>query len=227
MKYIYLNDIEYLIKKRKKLLIAMLLIPLLIMLINIKSSFSLVERLVNAMGTNWISFNESNMLEFIMYLFNISIYVFLIVDIYVKDIAYGLDNIFLRIHPKKWFLKKSIIFISLVLILKLLQYGVLIFTILLLNEVSYIGIFKLITYDFIYVVFIDFLFITAYIVSATLNKNKIIPFGLFLVIIILMPKNIYNLKEFEIGIMFLTLILCLGFSTYLFNFFNKNIIQNI
>ena len=37
MKYLYMNDIEYLIRKRKKVLIALLLIPIIVMLTNANS----------------------------------------------------------------------------------------------------------------------------------------------------------------------------------------------
>ena len=41
MKYLYMNDIEYLIRKRKKVLIALLLIPIIVMLINVNSKMLL------------------------------------------------------------------------------------------------------------------------------------------------------------------------------------------
>ena len=133
MKYLFMSDIEFLLKKRKKILIALIFIPLLVMLINIKSSFTIVDNLNNCLGTN-INIKTSSILEFIMFLFNIAIYLFLIVEFYVKDISYQLDNIFLRISPLKWLFKKNIVFLLITLIIKLLQYFVFILFLIMIKN---------------------------------------------------------------------------------------------
>ena len=228
MKYLYMNDIEYLIRKRKKVLIALLLIPIIVMLINVNSKMSLLEIINNSMGTN-LNLNDSNILELIMFLFNNAIYLFLVIDIYIKDIAYQLDNIFLRILPSRWLLRKNIIFISIILIIKVLQYFVFLFALFLLTNqnVSNIIIYKLIFSEFIYVIFIQYLFLFTYISTLVLKKIKVVPCFLFLVVIILLPKSIYELKNNQLCILFILLLLFLYLSYRLFKYHSKKIIEKV
>ena len=227
MKYLFMSDIEFLLKKRKKILIALIFIPLLVMLINIKSSFTIVDNLNNCLGTN-INIKTSSILEFIMFLFNIAIYLFLIVEFYVKDISYQLDNIFLRISTLKWLFKKNIVFLLITLIIKLLQYFVFIlFLIMIKNEMVNIDVFKLIVLDFIYIIFLQYTFIFTYIITLFLNKLRLVPYCLFIVLMFFIPKNIYHLKLSQICCfcLMLAFILCLSF--YLFKYHSKKIIENI
>ncbi len=228
MKYLMINDISYLIKKRKKILLALFLVPLILLLINIAAKITFVNRVNLCMGTNWIGFNQSSILQFIMLLFNLSIYIFLIVDIYVKDIAYQLDNIFLRIKPSKWLLKKSIVFINITFILKLTQYVILFLAVVLLGKsANFNSALRLLFSDFIYIIFIQFLFIIIYVISACTSKMKFIPYFVFAFLMAIIPKNIYGLSNNQILGMILINIIFLFLLTIIFKLFNKKIIENV
>ncbi len=228
MKYMYMNDIEYLIKKRKKILIVLILIPIIAMLININQKVSLLEILNNCMGTN-LNFKNSNILEYIMFLFNITIYLFLIIDLYVKDIVYQLDNIFLRISPLKWLLKKNLIFMSMIFIMKLLQYLFLLFLKFILTKSNENDnmVYKLIFSDFLYIIFLQYIFIFIYIVSLLLKKLKLMPYVIFSIIIIILPKSIYGLKNNQLCFLILLILLVLYLLYYLFKYHSKKIIESI
>ena len=228
MKYLVINDISYLIKKRKKILLAIFLVPLILLLVNIATSITFVNRVNLCMGTNWIDFEQSNIIEFIMLIFNLSAYIFLIVDIYVKDIAYQLDNIFLRIKPSKWLLKKSLVFITITFILKLIQYVILFLAVVFLEKnAEFNNIIKLLFSDFIYIIFIQFLFIIIYVISACISKIKFIPYFIFAFLMAIIPKNIYGLSDNQILGIILINIIFLFLLTIIFKLFNKKIIENV
>lgn len=228
MKYIYMNDIEYLIKKRKKVLLLLLLVPVIVMLINVNSKMSSLEILNNCMGTS-LNLKDGNVLEIIMFLFNVVIFLFLIVDLYIKDVAYQLDNIFLRIFPSKWFVKKSVVFIFLIFIIKFFQYFFLLALMFLITgkNINVELIIKLMLLDFLYIIFFQFLFIFTYVISLIFRKFRLIFYFFFLIIIILLPKNIYELNNNQIYILILLALLFLYLFYYLFKNYNKKIIESI
>ena len=73
------------------------------------------------LGNNY-KVNESLYIELIMYIFNISIAVYLCFLLYIKDIRYNLDNIFLRVNPKCWIINKNLIFLIIMAFFKVFEY---------------------------------------------------------------------------------------------------------
>lgn len=119
MKYIFLSDIEYLIRNKKKIIILLILFPAIISAI--MPSHNLNEMLYVAFGIN-LNFKIIDIIEIMMFIFNIVIYLYITFDIYTKDIQFELDNIFLRMRPQEWLCRKNIVFIFLNIILKLIEY---------------------------------------------------------------------------------------------------------
>ena len=162
MKYLYMNDVSYLMKKRLKFMILLVFIPILVLLINITSTNIVIDHINSSMGTRLVIDRDGTILiELLMYALNVFVYLFLIIDVYIKDIAYQLDNIFLRIKPVKWISKKIAILILITVILKFMQY-LTITLVLLISGKSNIftpDLVKLITNDILYILFIQFLFI--------------------------------------------------------------------
>ena len=118
MKYILLNDYKYVFNNMKKILI-FLLIPFLFLFINVSLNG---DKIIETMFGLNIEFSTFNPIEIILYLFNIFVYLYIIFNLYIKDIKYQLNNIFMRIKSNKWNNMK-LLFISLfILILKLFQY---------------------------------------------------------------------------------------------------------
>ena len=110
MKYLFYNDISYLIHNKIKIILLVLILPICSLLLNISSDISIIEILMKSMGTN-LSLDYSGIVEVIMYIFNLSWFLYLISEIYTKDLTDNLENIFLRIKPIKYIVKKNLYFI--------------------------------------------------------------------------------------------------------------------
>lgn len=196
MKYLILNDIEYLIHKKWKIILILLFIPFIFFLININTSLSGIQIIHHSMGTNF-DVNNYSLMELIIFVFNITISLFIVIDIYSKDIDGQLDNIFLRIKPEKWYLKKSICFCISILFIKIVQYlFISLFLILfgkniLINEL--IGIFFS---EYIYVIFIQYLFLLLYFISILIFKTTIPSIIIFLFFFVFIPKSIVCMLEY-------------------------------
>jgi hypothetical protein len=224
MKYIFLNDVQYICHKRKRFVLLLLFIPLIVLLINYYSSLSVISKIVFSTGTG-VSFNKSNVFEIIIYILNISISLFLVTDVYIKDIDYKLDTIFLRLKPLKWFVLKTIVFLTFMIILKLAQYCIL-YIVLKSFAFDIICLFKICFADLIYVCALQMLFLLLYVVVKCFTKNVIFSIFLFLIMFIFIPKNIYALGSKIIWLVVLYFISFLSVC-FLFKFKNKKIFENI
>lgn len=190
------NDIDYLIRKRKTILLLVLLIPLVSIFIAAFASATPNEIIIYSLG---LSVNTKNIgvIELIMYLFNVSLFIFLVADLYIKDVAYQLDNIFLRTRPAKWFVKKTILFMICVLFMKLIEYlGIFIFFVIVKNvNIINQDFIKIFFCDYLYILLIQYLFLLIYIISIYLSKHKWVCLLLFVVAMIFIPKNIFSLRN--------------------------------
>ncbi len=190
------NDIDYLIRKRKTILLLVLLIPLVSIFIAAFASATPNEIIIYSLG---LSVNTKNIgvIELIMYLFNVSLFIFLVADLYIKDVAYQLDNIFLRTRPAKWFVKKTILFMICILFMKLIEYlGIFIFFVIVKNvNIINQDFIKIFFCDYLYILLIQYLFLLIYIISIYLSKHKWVCLLLFVVAMIFIPKNIFSLRN--------------------------------
>ena len=218
MNYLFLNDINYLFRKKFKLILSFVLIPIIFLLINLESTTDIIKIVQDSMGTNF-NINAYSLSEIIAFMFSITISLFIIINIYSKDIDFCCDNIFLRMKPKDWYIKKSIFF------LKLIQYLFVIGTLYLFNKkVIIIKLMKVFFCDYIYMLFIQFLFLFFYLFFATILKNKNLSIFVFVFLFILIPKNISKIPE----IPFIIMIVIININNYLiFKFGSKKIIESI
>ena len=152
MKYLFVSDIEYLIHKRKKIILIFMFMVGMSTLLGDVSSSSFQSFIGAALGTT-LDLREYGILELLMYLLNVSIFLFIMVDIYIKDFCYNLDNLFLRTNPVRWFLKKSISFILFMFMLKLLEYAL----VFILANIVYFGPSNI--YEFMHLILKDTLFL--------------------------------------------------------------------
>jgi len=194
MRYIFLNDIEYLFHNRKKILMLIFLIPLLVcMIINNNSA---IEMFYTAFGIN-LNFNNTSVIELMMFIFNVVIYLFLMFDLYIDDMQFKMDNIFLRMDLKKWLFNKNIVFLFLSFLLKLIQYLLILLLMYFNNKQiainQFINIFIL---DYIYISFIEFVSISMYILYITRKKLNIFFGVILLCILIFIPKNILSMNKY-------------------------------
>lgn len=224
MKFMLLNDLEYLLHKRKKIFFLILLIPLFYLLINIRADVSSIHLLKISMGIA-IDFKQADVIEILMYLFNIFIFIFLFMDVYIKDFLYQIDNLFFRISFYKWFYKKSFLFIIITFFIKFIQYVLLCITLFLgKEEMDLLILLQLFIKDYLYIVFLQYWFFLVYLLMLVGKKiGKIIGFLLFLVVVIVVPKNISSISL----LIFLWIFLMQGILVLLFKKVPKRIMENI
>lgn len=193
MKYFIRNDFDYLLKKRLRILIIMMIFPVLIAWVNVKSGYNFTQTIIASLG---LSIKDGGgFLTLIAYLFNITIYLFLAVDIYIKDIRYQLDNLFLRMKLSDWYLKKSVLFVVYMFILKLLQHVILsLFIYVFGNKGINISSLYLFIYDFIYIIVLQSIFMLVYSGYMRFKKFKLVFVLIQLLTFIIIPKDIIMLK---------------------------------
>lgn len=226
MKYLFHNDIQYLINKRRSFLLLLAFVSTFMTVIYITMDIDLSEIMALSLGLNVDLTNIASM-EILMYLFNISIYVFIIVDVYVKDIAYNLDNIFLRVKPVTWLFKKNILFILLTLIVKIIQYALILLLAVILNkEILIMKIVNLFIVDYCYILLIEYGFLLFYILFMTFKKMNLLVIIVGVVTAIIIPKNVLKLSKYSVYLLLITLLIQL-IIYLLFKKRSKQIIENL
>lgn len=217
MKYLFINDIEFTLHKRKKIIfIFYLLITVSLWL----RSFDF-ENFTTYLGTSLgmtLNLEKYELIDLLMYLLNISVFIFLMVDIYVKDICYNLDNLFLRIKPLKWIFKKNISFMIFMFFLKSFEY----ILILVLSKIFCNGnlvIIELLHFfikDIFYILFLQFFFLSFYLIFNILKINANYSIILLIIFLFFFDKNIYQCSMIKIFIG-----ICISLSITLFLFYKK------
>ena len=225
IRYIFFTDTLYLLKKRKGILLLFLLFPIVTAFINVNIDIPFINIINTSMGTN-IILKEIGPLEICMYLLNIGIIAFLITDLFIRDIKYNLDNIFLRTNILTWFVNKVIIFLMFSFILKILQYSLVVIILLVNNKVFDNNVIYLMLTDYFYTSLIGFIFLLMYILFVTLNKAKILPIIGGIILIIILPKSIWSLKCY-IFYMIIILILIITIISKIIKNKNKKIFENL
>lgn len=225
MKYLIFNDLSYLYHKKNKIILTMLFLPILIALINLESEQSVVEIISLGIGSN-LSFENFNIVMLLMYLFETFSFIYLIVDVFMKDMNDSLENIFLRLRPLKYIFIKNVIFMLFTFILKIAQYCFMLVLIYFKKKASYMEIFELFFADLIYIYLIQFVFLFIYIIFILLKKRLDFICLSSIIIGIIIPKNILNLKSYLI-ILIIVIIAFYIFICKLFANKIKKIMENM
>lgn len=108
MKFILLSDISYFFEAKKKIIFLYLLILFTYFIFNIFLKFPMDKNLFYKTLTLNCEFETADWMTIIMYLFSSSVYVYIALLLFTKDLKNGLCNIFLRMKPTKWILYKNI-----------------------------------------------------------------------------------------------------------------------
>lgn len=195
MKYIILNDINYLFRRRMKLIFIFIFLTFGMFIMRYDRGVNIYDNVVSIIPVN-INLEQLLGIEPLYFLYNIFFFVFLSIDLYTKDLQYQVDNIFLRMSINTWYCRKVICISILTFCLKIAQYSIVIGGILLCNSALFDNnIILLFITDILYLCFVESTFILLYIIFILANKKKglLIAFILFLVIVI--PKNIVQLNS--------------------------------
>lgn len=194
-KYLLFNDISYLFRNRLKFLVILLIVPALILLIlnrNFKVGFS--DILLSTFGNN-IIFNNS-VIEYVMFLFNIISFVFIALDLYIKDIKNEIDYIFLRMDSYTWYKNKFLFLIIITFIIKILQYLLVLFSVIIIdNKVISKEIFYILLLDVFNILIYQLIVVICYFSLTIGKKTKWLIFMIAIVVMFLIPKNLVSLNK--------------------------------
>lgn len=203
MKYLFLNDIHYLFNKEKVLFIMIICCLLIGSVVSISDEVTLFDVVTRSMGTN-ISLENFDIIAFIMYLLNVTFFLYLIVRVYVKDINSNLENIYLRINPSRYIINKSICFIIFSCLIKTIEYlfSIAVSIIPVRGVISY-EIISVFISDIIYILVIQFAFLLFYLLYILKKKNIVYLVLPVVVLMIIIPKNIYSVFNYSIYYVFI------------------------
>ena len=207
MKYLFHNDISYLVRKKRIILISVLFLPLLILLLNLGTQYNINDIIMLCTGTN-LEINTIDIIQLLMYLFNLYSFIYLMVDIYMKDLNDNLENIFLRMKPWEYIVKKNIYFTITIILIKVLQYSIMFIILILYGNSCTIGntIFLLLT-DAIYILFSQYLYLLIYLIYILLKKNICFLTAMSILLILLIPKNIWSISNYILYVILLIIII--------------------
>ena len=207
MKYLFHNDISYLVRKKRIILISVLFLPLLILLLNLGTQYNINDIIMLCTGTN-LEINTIDIIQLLMYLFNLYSFIYLMVDIYMKDLNDKLENIFLRMKPWEYIVKKNIYFTITIILIKVLQYSIMFIILILYGNSGTIGntIFLLLT-DAIYILFSQYLYLLIYLIYILLKKNICFLTAMSILLILLIPKNIWSISNYILYVILLIIII--------------------
>ena len=207
MKYLFHNDISYLVRKKRIILISVLFLPLLILLLNLGTQYNINDIIMLCTGTN-LEINTIDIIQLLMYLFNLYSFIYLMVDIYMKDLNDNLENIFLRMKPWEYIVKKNIYFTITIILIKVLQYSIMFIILILYGNSGTISntIFLLLT-DAIYILFSQYLYLLIYLIYILLKKNICFLTAMSILLILLIPKNIWSISNYILYVILLIIII--------------------
>lgn len=184
MKSIIINDFMDLLFKSRKYIISYFIIVIMMIISLYLFNYNINDEMFSCLvGLRFENFDDP--FQVLMFLFNLTFIIFIILYLFIKDIRFGQGNIFLRINVAKWIIYKSISIFICILLIRVTLY---VLVILLLNY--RISIFFLLRIDLLYFFLIQNLVILIYIIS---RKNKFIS-SLFLLMLI------YIVFSFKISI---------------------------
>lgn len=156
MKCIIKNDLKYFFSTKLKLVIAYLITMIILAIYLVYYDHSEINIFNIAMGLNM---NFNSYIYTLIYVFIITFYMYLTVDIYFKNIKIGVDNFLLRVNRKKWLISRFISIFIINIIVKTLTYIVMC-TLFLLLKVSINNIILLSTTDILFTTGLSLMTIT-------------------------------------------------------------------
>lgn len=208
MMYLWLSDIYYLLRKRYLYLLIFFLLPILSTFLISFSSAGFVDSFISVLGLNIIT-NQYSPMEIISYLYFVFFALFLVIDLYLKDILYQLDNIFMRMSLLKWYMRKTFLFIAVMFFLKLFQYLLVVLTFWILKgpiTFSVLELLQLFITDTLYTVLLQFLILFVAILSS-FSKVRWLSILSILITFFFFPKSILIFERYWIVSIFFIVVL--------------------
>ncbi len=195
MKYMFINDIKFIINTKKKFLFFLFVIPIIFIIIFINNFNYYYEFIPFYYGSN-DNLLDSNIMKIIPFILNYFVLLYLTLNIYSKDLK-NKDYLFLRISQLKWVLNKILIIFIMIFFTKSIQ--LLIFLMLMkfnVNAINMLLLFYL--YDILFNFLIQLLVICIY--NFTLLKNNLsYLFYIFSITLLFIPKKINQINILDIS----------------------------
>lgn len=227
--YMVLNDLEYLLREKYKEIVLLIIIPFLVLVIvNLELNSNGLEILKMTFGLN-IKEENLNIINIVMFAFNLIIQLYLVLCLYAKDLKRGLDNLFLRISSTKWYLIKESLTLIITALLKIIQYLLVVGIIFIAGKsnLAFSKIYGIFLSDFLFTITIQQIFILSYLNIKTLPK--IIRYILILIIVlfaIVIPKNIMWYNRYQIVLLIINFIIIL-ISILIYRFNKRRVVQTM
>ncbi len=212
MKYLFCNDIKNCFRGRTlKLVIVVLILEFIFQFIIID------DNIVNLLlGRNLE--NVKDYISMLFFLLHVLLFMFISLDIYLRDMLYNVDNIFFRIKPIKFIGEKIIFLIISTIVLRLLEYIVILPV--LISRMESIDIIGLsLVKDILFYLLFSLIVILLREYKWLIGDKGL---GLIIIFLIFVPKNIdvfYN--YYLIGVFTLIVIIMLSMMC-----FSKKIIES-
>ena len=226
MKYFLNNDISYLIRKQYVILLCFLIAPVVLLLLRLQVEGNMSMILLEPIG-GFLNFESLDIIMLIMYLFNVATLIYFGIVLYTRDLDDNLENIFLRMSSFSYIIKKGITFIGVIIILKVIQYSLMIGTLFLFGSSIFdSNVFLLLGVDIVYHILFTSSILLLYFLFLLQNKNHILLAILLLIILFIIPKNIWNLRNM-LGIFIWIIMTIQGIIVMIFTKKSKKLIENV
>ena len=187
--------------KKKKILFFIFIFPIFMFLININSEISGFEEIIYfVLGVNLDQY--SSIFEVILFLINVICILYINMDMFFKDLDYNMDNIFLRVNVRKWYILKLFTISIFISIIKCILYSLLMIIYSNFYKYNYniniINILLILAKDTIYnfIMFQMFCIILSFV--SIIKKNKVYSIIIFSILLFILPHNINRINVFMI-----------------------------
>lgn len=222
LSYIIRQDGNFILNNKKIYLLFFLLFPSVFMIVNLFSKVTGIDLFLYSLGLK-VDLDKFDFLQYIIYYYNILIYLMIGLSIFLKDYKGNLEYLFLRNNFKEFYLQKmgSVLFYNFILMIS--QYGLLFIISLFSGRVLF-------SFDLVFLFISEYFFILllqqgillGYFLSCVFSRLKIVVGVVAILLIFILPKNI-----FKINIVLLLFMVCLmiALNTLIHKKYYRKIIQ--
>lgn len=220
--YIIRQDGNFIWNNKKIYFVFLLLFFSVATAVNLFSKVTGINLFMNALGLK-INLNDFDVLQYILYYYNILVYLVLGLYLYLKDYQGNLEYLFLRTNFKEFYLQKTISFLFYNFILMISQYIVL-FILTFLGGAFFFSfdLVLLFIYEYIFISLLQQVILLGCFLFCIFPKLKI-AIGLFgILLIFMLPKNILKINIWLSLFMFCVVVIL---NRFIHKKYNRKIIQ--
>lgn len=200
-KYIMISDFKHILKKKKLLIAYFIIIAALYIFSNYVLKIKSIEKLYYIFGGN-ISNENFNIIKLSALIFNLLFYSILTIELFIKDIKYNPEILFLRTSFNKWLISKIKNIILITISIKIISYILIYFTSL--WQFSLISLIMFAIKDILFIVSTDLIII---LIFSLLKINYIYFIVGLLFILLYLMFSLYDIVSIHSIIYILIIIL--------------------